>query len=60
MSLSRLRREAKKAYSDPALISHGDVRYPYRCLVGYTAFSVCLAALLALAGFGSALDLLYL
>ena len=46
MSLSRLRREAKKAYSDPALISHGDVRYPNRCLVRYTAFSVCLAVLL--------------
>ena len=32
MSLSRLRREARKAYSDPALISHGDGSYPYRCL----------------------------
>ena len=46
MSLSSLRREAKKAYSDLALISHTDVRYPYRCLGRYTAFSVCLAVLL--------------
>ena len=46
MSLFRLRREAKKAYSDPVLISRGDVRYPYRCLGRYAALSVCLAVLL--------------
>ena len=91
MSLSRLRREAKKAYSDPALISHGDVKvsislsrslYCIFCVSCSAAsiatrkfrimnvvvhyghmsgaiYRIQCVALLALAGFGCALGLLY-